>query len=94
MKIEKVENLVVNLHNKTEYVICIRNLKEILNHGLFHRVIEFNENAWLKPYIDMNTDLREKAKNDFEKYFFKLMNNAAFANAMQNMRKHIKLVTT
>ena len=63
MKIEKVEKLVANLHDKTEYVIHIRNLKQALNHGLVlkkvHRVIKFNQNAWLKPYIDMNTDLRK-----------------------------------
>ena len=71
MKIEKVEKLVANLHDKTEYVIHIRNLKQALNHRLVlkkvHRVIKFNQNAWLKPYIDMNTYLRKKAKNDFEK---------------------------
>ena len=74
MKIEKVEKLVTNLHDKTEYVIHIRNLKQALNHGLVlkkvHRVIKFNQNAWLKPYIDMNTDLRKKTKNDFERDFF------------------------
>ena len=72
-KIEKVEKLVANLHDKTEYVIHIRNLKQALNHGLVlkkvHRVIKFNQNAWLKPYIDMNTDLRKNTKNDFEKVF-------------------------
>ena len=66
MKIEKVEKLVANLHDKTEYVIHIRNLKQALNHGLVlkkvHRVIKFNQNAWLKPYIDMNTALRKKSK--------------------------------
>ena len=73
MKIEKVEKLEANLNGKTEYVIHI-NLKEALNCGLVlkkvHRVIKFNQNAWLKPYIDMNTNLRKKAKNDFKKDFF------------------------
>ena len=66
MKIEKVGKLVATLHDKTEYVIHIRNLKQALNHGLVlkkvHKVIKFNQNAWLKPYIDNNTDLRKKNK--------------------------------
>ena len=70
MKTEKFEKLVANLHDKTEYVIHIENLKQVLNHGLVlekvQTVIEFNQNAWLKPY--------KKAKNDFEKDF-NLMNN-------------------
>ena len=73
MKIERVERLVANLHDKTEYIIHIRNLKQAINHGLVlkkvHKVIKFNQNAWLKLYTDMNTDLRKKAKNDFEKDF-------------------------
>ena len=76
MKIKKVEKLVANLHDKTEYVIHIRNLKQALNYGLVlrnvHRVIKFNQNALLKLYVDMNTDLRIKAKNNFEKDFFKI----------------------
>ena len=60
LKIEGVERLAANLHDKTEYVIDIRNLKQALNHGLVfknvHKVIKFNQNAWLKPYFDVNTD--------------------------------------
>ena len=70
MKIEKFKKLVTNLHDKTDYAVHIRKLKQILNYGLIlkkvHRVIKFNENAWLKPYIDMNMKLRQKAKNNFD----------------------------
>ena len=91
MKIEKVEKLVANSHDKTEYVIHIRNLKQALNNGLVlkkaHEVIKFNQNTWLKSYIHMNTDLK-KTKSGFEKDFFKLMNNAVFGKTMENVRKH------
>ena len=68
MKVEKVEKLVANLHDKKGIIIYIRNLKQVLNHRLLlkkvHKVIKFNQNACLKPYIDMNADLK-KAKNNF-----------------------------
>ena len=100
MKIDKCKKLVCNLYNKKKYVVHIRSLIKALNHGLIlkkvQRVIEFNQEAWLKPYIDMNTELRKKAKTDFEKDFFKLMNDAVFGKTMGNVRKHrdIKLVAT
>ena len=60
----------------------IRAVKQALNNGLklkkVHKVIKFRQGAWLKPYIDMNTKLRKEAKSEFEKDFFKLMNNSAF----------------
>ena len=81
-----------DLNNKKKYVVHIKSLKQVLNHGLklkrVQRIIEFNQKAWLKPYIDMNTELRKLAKDDFEKDLFKLMNNAVFGKAMENIRKH------
>ena len=60
MKIEKVRKLPANLHDKTEYVIHMKNLKQSLNHGSILRkvrkVIKLSQNAWLKPHIDMNTN--------------------------------------
>ena len=100
MKINKVSKLTCNAQNKEYYVIHIRALKQALNNGLslkkVYRVIQFVQEAWLKPYIDMNTKLRKEAKNDFEKEFFKLINNSVFGKAMENVRNHrdIKLVTT
>ena len=79
MKIKKVEKIVANLNDKCKYDIHIRNLKSTLSNGLFlrlvHTVIKFNQKSWLEPYIKMNTELRQKPTNNFEKGFFKLINN-------------------
>ena len=99
MEVNKCKKLVCNLFNKKKYVAHVNSLKQALDHGLklkrTHRVIEFNQKEWLKPDIDMNTELRKAAKNDFEKDLFKLMNNSVFGKTVENIRKHrdIKLVT-
>ena len=81
-----------NTKYQQNYVIHIRALKQTINHGLeltkVHRIIEFDQEAWLKSYIDMNTDLRKQAKNNFEK-------DLIFRKTMENVRNHrdIKIVT-
>ena len=98
IRVNGVEKLVPNLHDKKKYVISVKALKQALDHGLvlekFQRVIQFKQSAWMKEYIDFNTRLRTVAKNDFEKDFYKLMNNLVFGKTMENIRKHrnIKLV--
>ena len=73
MNIDKIEKFAANLHDKTELVMHIRNLKQAFSHGLnlskVHTVIKCNQNAWLKPYIDMNTDLRKRQKIIVRKIF-------------------------
>ena len=97
-KVEKVEKLICSIEDKEKYVIHIRPLKQALNHELklkkAHRVIQFNQKAWLKPYI--NTKYRIEAKNEFEKNLFKLMNNSVFGKTMENVgnNRDIKLVTS
>ena len=95
-----VEKLIPNLRNKTKYVIHYKNLIQCLKAGLklkkIHRGIKFIESEWMKSYIEMNTNLRTKAKNNFEKDFFKLMNNSVFGKTMENIRNrvNVKLVNT
>ena len=92
MKINGVEKLVPNLYYKKKYVMHVKALVQALEHGLvlerIHRCIEFKQSAWMKEYIDFNTRLRTAAKNDFEKDFYKLMNNSVFGKTMENIRKY------
>ena len=100
MKINKCIKLVCNVQDKENYPVHVLAMKQALNHGLkltkVHSVIEFRQEAWLKPYINKNNDLRKDAQNDFQKDFFKLKNNSDFDKTMENVRNHrdIKLVTT
>ena len=83
--------LVPNLMKKVKYMTHYMNLKFYLEHGMkltkVYRVIRFRQSLWMRPYIQMNTDLRAAAKNDMEKDFHKLMNNAVYGKTCENMRK-------
>ena len=99
ISIGQVQKLITNLNDKTNYVLHYRNLQLYLDLGLklkkIHRVLEFNQSPWLKQYIDFNTQKRTNAKHDFEKDFFKLMNNSVLGKTMENLRRrvNVKLVT-
>ena len=96
IKVNKVDKLIPNLWNKKNYVIHYENLKQYLSLGLklthIHRGIRFEESQWLKKYIDLNTNLRTTATNEFKKDFFKLMNNSVFDKTMENIRKRVDVI--
>ena len=93
LKINNVEKLIPNLWDKKKYIVHHKNLELYLELGLkvkkIHRGIKFREEPWMKSYIELNTDLRTKGKNDFEKDFFKLMNNSVFGKTMENIRNRV-----
>ncbi len=97
--VNKVEKLIPNLNDKTKYVLHHEDLKMYLKMGLkltkIHRGITFEESCFMKSYIDLNTSMRAKGTTDFEKDFYKLMNNSVFGKTMENVRNrvNVKLVT-
>jgi hypothetical protein len=94
-EIKNTNKLIPNLRNTSNYVIHLKNLQLYLSLGMIltniHRSISFQQDTWLQYYINFNTDQRKKAKNDFEKDFFKLMNNAIFGKTMENVRNRINV---
>ena len=89
------KKLLLTLEDKKDYVVHYRNLQFYLKQGMklkrVKRVLEFEQECWMEPYIRMNTEFRKKAKNDFEKNFYKLMNNSVFGKTMENLRNRVDI---
>ena len=95
IKTENINELAPNLMSKNNYVVHYRNLKYYLPQGLIlkkvHKILEFKQSSWMKPYIDFNTQKRKEAINEADRNLFKLLNNDVYGKTMENMRKRIKI---
>jgi len=89
------EKLIPNLNDKTKYVTHYVNLKLYIRLGMrltrVHRILEFSQSPWMKPYIDFNTNMRRQATTDFERDFYKLLNNSVFGKTMENLRNRVNV---
>ena len=98
IKTGDINKLTPNLMSKKNYVVHLRNLKYYISQGLIlkkvHKILEFKQSAWMKPYIDFNTQKRKEATNEADKNLFKLLNNAVYGKTMENMRKRTKIRIT
>ena len=90
--------LIPNLLPKKNYVVYYRNLQFYILQGAkstkVHRILEFKQNDWMKPYIHFNTARRKEATNEADENLFKLLNNAVYGKSMKNMRKRMKVRVT
>ena len=89
------KKLLLTLEDKKDYVVHYSNLQFYLKQGMklkcVKRVLEFEQKCWMEPYIRMNTEFRKQAKNDFEKNFYKLMNNSVFGKTMENLHNRVDI---
>ena len=87
------KKLICDGTDKKKYLILYRMLKFYIRHGMIvekiHEIISFKQSRWLEVYISFNTEKRNRAKNDFEKDFFKLLVNAAFGKFLENVRNRL-----
>ena len=95
LKIPNSKKLLLTLEDKKDYVVHYENLKFYLKQGMklkrVKRALEFEQECWMEPYIRMNTEFRKQASNDFEKNFYKLMNNSVFGKTMENLRNRVDI---
>ena len=91
----KSKKLICDWTDKKKYLIHYRMLKFYVRHGMvvekLHEIISFKQSKWLESYISFNTKKRNKAKNEFEKNFFKFLVNAAFGKILENIRNRLEL---
>ena len=91
----QTSKLICDWSYKKNYLVHYRMLKFYIRHGMevvkIHNIISFKQGRWLEKYISFNTQKRNKAKNDFEKDFFKLLNNAFYGKTMENVRNRLKI---